>query len=105
MPTGQVITLSSEPLRASSETVHGPDLEPLWNVELPYDAIGLMVHGHLAWVLDRFGISRTTLKVSCAPAFPIAGTRGHASGCVRHVRSRLHRCYRACQRPTLHPAP
>ena len=80
MPTGQVITLSSEGLRAKFLHAYGPDLEPVWNVELPNDAIGLMVHGHHAWVLDRFGISAYDAQGVCAHRVPIPVPQGMRLG-------------------------
>ena len=77
-------------------------LEPLWNVELPKDAIGLMVHGPLAWVLDRFGISAYDAQGACAHRVPVAVPHGMRLGAFALFD---HDFIVAIEHDNTHPAP
>ncbi len=57
MRTGEVLTLSGRPLDATFLDAYDPSLEPLWSLEVRRDALGVIVQGTLAWVLDRLGVS------------------------------------------------
>jgi hypothetical protein len=57
MPTGIVLALSWMPLDATFLDAYGPSLEPAWSLKVRKDALGLIVQGTLAWVLDRLGVS------------------------------------------------
>lgn len=54
--TGEVVTLSREPLTAAFLHAYSPTLEPLWSTALRPDALGVIVRGDRFWVFDPTGI-------------------------------------------------
>jgi hypothetical protein len=55
--SGEVLILSSEPLKAVFLDTYDPMLGPLSHTAVRPDAIGLEVDEHRVWVLDRFGVT------------------------------------------------
>lgn len=80
MPTGEVLALSRKPLDATFLDAYGPSLEPAWSVEVRKDALGLIVQGTLAWVLDRLGVWAYDAQGASVRRVPFPVPRGMRVG-------------------------